>query len=910
MGTFAADNDALAPAVQELRRVIGVPRDAAHIEPSVHIARHRQVFHRSAAQPAEQTDIICRSKAFAIIIASPRNTQAPDGVAAAVKGAGVGLLLAADGIHPAGRLAGSRCVTAIRVERTAVHDDVAGQHGAQVSPAVPVHLHPEQLQLLPAADPAGILLRAAARRVAGHRRPVRPDPDALIDHLALVHTVIIDPCQEGVSLLVRALRHHGEEVLAQHLPRIVLAVRLICQRMLFPQEGDAGLAAVPFPGIFLADDRAEDDLYRLVKITAADRAAHQGASASAAIVAITRHLTVECAAGDGAAVRHSTRERAALDGAAVQHFVLERTVLDGAAHLVYHQALERTVLDGALALHRIGKHAVLDAAVAVHRAIEITAADNSGFLRAIARSAAHLAPERAALNGAVVLHLVLERTVLDGAALPVRHLTRKRTAADGALVLHRLGERGGAGSPLAPGDGPLARHLAADGATVGVQVALEGHAHVDLRIAADGKGAPAENMLLAGAARRGDRTAADGHVTAEADAAAQRFLAAVADGAAAPDSAVLHDEHAVVADTAAHAAGHAACNGAAVHDERTVLSAAAAVDLHTAAVAVAFSIAACDAAVDAGALIHLEAAVNTDTHTAAAAAAACGGIDSLTAHDAAALHNECAVLHVHTAAAAGAAAGNDAAVDSLCAARLIQHPQLRRIGRKAVRRCGPAVHHRQLPAAGDLEYAAAAVHLQHIAVQVKGKLTPDLQRCRKLHILRQPDAHRAVGQRIPQRLLRVRRHKVDAPLPCQGQRLRHRCAEVVLFRAVVPAVKEVAVPVLRGIGGVFADAHHLLGVHRLPDLIGHRMSANLAAFVDDPLIESTAADHARRFVGHLAPEHTAADTRRLRRAVLAAVGHLSVERAAAASDPRSKAGVDVLHIAQKRAAVDSTAVLV
>ena len=227
-----------------------------------------------------------------------------------------------------------------------------------------------------------------------------------------------------------------------------------------------------------------------------------------------------------------------------------------------------------------------------------------------------------------------------------------------------------------------------------------------------------------------------------------------------------------------------------------------------------------------------------------------------------------------------------------------------------MRRCGPAVHHRQLPAAAELEHAAAAGHLQHIAVQIKGKLTPDFQRCRKLHIRRQPDAHRAVGQRIPQRLLRVRRHKVDAPLPRQGQRLRHRCAEVVLFRAVVPAVKEVAVPVLRGIGGVFADAHHLLGVHRLPDLIGHRMSADLAALVDDPLIESTAADHARRFVGHLAPEHTAADTRRLRRAVLAAVGHLSVERAAAASDPRSKAGVDVLHIAQKRAAVDSTAVLV
>ena len=58
IGALAADNDALVPAVQELRRVIGVPRDAAHIEPSVHIARHRQVFHRGPAQLTEQAGMI------------------------------------------------------------------------------------------------------------------------------------------------------------------------------------------------------------------------------------------------------------------------------------------------------------------------------------------------------------------------------------------------------------------------------------------------------------------------------------------------------------------------------------------------------------------------------------------------------------------------------------------------------------------------------------------------------------------------------------------------------------------------------------------------------------------------------------------------------------------------------------
>ena len=627
-------------------------------------------------------------------------------------------------------------------------------------------------------------------------------------------------------------------------------------------------------------------------------------------MALTRHHALERTAGDGSAVRHFTLEHTVLDSALVRHLLLERAALDGAAHLVHHRARKRAAADGALALHSTGKHAVLDAAVALHMAIERAVADNSGFLRAIARSTAHRALERAALDGALVRHLLLERTALDGAALLVRHLSLEHTVLDGAAALHRLGERGGAGRSLASGDGPHSRYLAADGAAVGVQVALEVHARLDLRIAADGERLSADDMQLAVIRCRDLRLAADGRAAAEVNAAAHRFLAAVADGAAAPDSAVLHDEHAVVADTAAHAAGHAACNGAAVHDERTALPAAAAVDLHTAAAAVAFSIAACNATVDAGILIHLEAAVNTDTHTTAAAAAARVGIDGLTAHDAAALHNERAVLHVHTAAAVGAAAGNDAAVDSLCTARLIQHPQLRRIGRKAVRRCGPAVHHRQLSAAAELEHAAAAGHLQHIAVQIKGKLTPDLQRCRKLHVLRQPDAHRFLRQCLPQRLLRADILKINAPLPRQGQVTRHLRAEIVLFRTVVPAVKGIAVPVFLGIGGVFAGAHHLPGVHRLPDLIGHRMSADLAAFVDDPLIERTAADHARLLVYHLAPERTASDARRLRRAVLAAVGHFSVECAAAASDPRSKIGVDVLHIAQERAAVDSTAVLV
>ena len=797
-----AHNDALVPAVQDGRPGISIPRDAAHIGPSVHIARHRQVFHRGALQPAEQPgriNCILNSGINDIFIAA---AQTPDGVAAAVKGAGVGPLLAADGIQIVDRLTGSRCVTAIRVKRTAVDHDVVGQHGAQVGPAEPVHLQSEQQQLLHAADPAGILLRAAARCVAGHRCPVLVGRVALVDHLTVMLTALIEPAQESMPLLVRTLRHHGEKVLAQHLPRIGLAVRLIRQNVLLLP------LVVPchFPvAVPLTDDGTVDDLYRLilVKAAAADRAAHQGAFASAAAPALTRHLTVECTAGDGAAVLHRARKRASLDGALVRHRVLKRTVLDGAAHLVHHRARKRAAADGALALHSTGKHAVLDAAVA----------------------------------------------------------------------LHLFGERGGACRSLASDDALLVRHLAVDGAAVCVQDALEIYAHIDPCIAADGKRAPAaEDMLLfALGSFCGDRAAADGRDAAEADAAAVAFF--IADRDAVPDDAALHDEHAVVADTAALFAGYAAFDGAAVHDEPAALLPSA-VDLHTAAAAVACSIAACDTAVDTGTRIHLEAALIADMHTAAAAAGV--GIDNLAAYDAAALHDEGTVLYVYTAAAVGAAAIDNAAVDSLCAARLIQHPQMVCIWLKFVFLRGVAVHHRQLPDfagffVADHKHAAVDGLRQHLAVQIQCDLVCDLQRALgQLDIIRQPDTRLFLRQRIPQLCLAAD-HCIACELPFrrQGDVFRNGLLEVIC-RSVSfePAVKGVVGLARLGAGlpRHRAALQKMLGVHRAvrhvrhSDLAGKRDTGADGAVIQHiaRLLERAAFNASALVVGHTAGKSGAA----------------------------------------------------
>ena len=849
-----AHNDALVPAVQDGRPGISIPRDAAHIGPSVHIARHRQVFHRGALQPAEQPgriNCILNSGINDIFIAA---AQTPDGVAAAVKGAGVGPLLAADGIQIVDRLTGSRCVTAIRVKRTAVDHDVVGQHGAQVGPAEPVHLQSEQQQLLHAADPAGILLRAAARCVAGHRCPVLVGRVALVDHLTVMLTALIEPAQESMPLLVRTLRHHGEKVLAQHLPRIGLAVRLIRQNVLLLP------LVVPchFPvAVPLTDDGTVDDLYRLilVKAAAADRAAHQGAFASAAAPALTRHLTVECTAGDGAAVLHRARKRASLDGALVRHRVLKRTVLDGAAHLVHHRARKRAAADGALALHSTGKHAVLDAAVA----------------------------------------------------------------------LHLFGERGGACRSLASDDALLVRHLAVDGAAVCVQDALEIYAHIDPCIAADGKRAPAaEDMLLfALGSFCGDRAAADGRDAAEADAAAVAFF--IADRDAVPDDAALHDEHAVVADTAALFAGYAAFDGAAVHDEPAALLPSA-VDLHTAAAAVACSIVACDTAVDTGTRIHLEAALIADMHTAAAAAGV--GIDNLAAYDAAALHDEGTVLYVYTAAAVGAAAIDNAAGNGLVAG-IIPFPQMACvIGLKLVHRSGVAVHHRQLPAfagffVADHKHAVAAGLFQHLVVQIQCDLVCDLQRALgQLDIIRQPDTRLFLRQHIPQLCLAA-----DLCIACelpfcrQGDVFCNGLLEVIC-RSVSfePAVKGVVGLARLGAGLPRRRAvlRKMLGVHRAvrhvrhSDLAGKRDTGVDGAVTQHitRLLERAAADGAVHMFRHLALERAAGDSAALDAHITlkyaAGDGGLSldahVQPEIAAADGAAFAG----HLVFKRAAADNT----
>ena len=130
------------------------------------------------------------------------------------------------------------------------------------------------------------------------------------------------------------------------------------------------------------------------------------------------------------------------------------------------------------------------------------------------------------------------------------------------------------------------------------------------------------------------------------------------------------------------------------------------VTIHTAAVF------ARPAAHDAAAL-QREFAVPFDIHTAAASAGPA-------AHDAAALQREFAVpFDIHTAAVLRVAAGDNAAGDGLFAA-VIQRPHA--VAAHSERMCpvvGAGVLYRQVALAFHPEHAAAAGHLQHIAVQIK-----------------------------------------------------------------------------------------------------------------------------------------------------------------------------------------------
>ena len=214
-------------------------------------------------------------------------------------------------------------------------------------------------------------------------------------------------------------------------------------------------------------------------------------------------------------------------------------------------------------------------------------------------------------------------------------------------------------------------------------------------------------------------------------------------------------------------------------------------------------------------------------------------------------------------------------MDGLCAARLIQHPQLRRIGRKAVRRCGPAVHHRQLSAffgffAADHKHAVGAGLLQHLAVQVQCDLVCDLQRALgQLDIIRQPDAHRFLRQCLPQRLLRIDISKsCDPPFRRQGQIVRHLCAEVICLPVrCAPAVKSISV-----FGGVIGLPRHrtflqkMLGVHRAVRHVRHsNLPGELDAGVDGAviqhiarLLERAAFNASALVVGHTAGKSGAA----------------------------------------------------
>ena len=377
--------------------------------------------------------------------------------------------------------------------------------------------------------------------------------------------------------------------------------------------------------------------------------------------------------------------------------------------------------------------------------------------------------------------------------------------------------------------------------------------------------------------RRGDlRITADGRAAVEPNAAAAPFRAADADRAAVLNAAAPHDEHTVVADTAASAAGHAALDGAAVHEERAVLLLAVAVYLHGGAVTAVTAVAvylACGAAVDTGAVIHLEAAVFVDEHTAAAAAAALG-LNGPAAHDAAAPHDKGTVLHSHTAAFFGAAAIDNAAGNGVLARRAVRQQRPQAVCALSEAPCGfvfrvHRVHHRQLSAAVDHKHAAAAGHFQHMVVQIEDKLARNVQRAFDVDIIRQPDARLAGAQLVPQFFLRVDiSESCDPPLPCQGQVIRHLCAEVkCLSVGGIPAVKSIAV-----FGGVTGLPRHraflqkMLGVHRAVHHVRHSdLTGELDAGVDGAVIQHIARllkcaafDASALVVGHTAGKSGAA----------------------------------------------------
>ena len=164
---------------------------------------------------------------------------------------------------------------------------------------------------------------------------------------------------------------------------------------------------------------------------------------------------------------------------------------------------------------------------------------------------------------------------------------------------------------------------------------------------------------------------------------------------------------------AAAISSNAARNAAVAHDESASLF-----HIHTAAAGMS-SNAACNAA--AG---HGEG--STHIHTAATT--------GRTAYDIAAGHGEGAAGYNYHAAAIiiigiGVAAGDDAAVDSVRAAGLVQYPEFCAVvNPELVRGTGVAVRQRQIAAVFDLNHSAGDGHFQHVAVQVEGNFTADRQR--------------------------------------------------------------------------------------------------------------------------------------------------------------------------------------
>ena len=214
---------------------------------------------------------------------------------------------------------------------------------------------------------------------------------------------------------------------------------------------------------------------------------------------------------------------------------------------------------------------------------------------------------------------------------------------------------------------------------------------------------------------------------------------------------------------------------------------------------------------------HGERAFFSYVHTAAPRLKGGGG---RTAHDIAALHGElAAALHVHAAAvnrcpdAAARAAVDNTTLDGLCAVLFIPHPQAVIVGGELMLRIGSAVSDGQVYAFFHLN----AVHFQHIAVQVDGKVSGHPHGLAVVNVV----LHRETAADV-QRFIKVAGHRSLSGGARRHRRRGHRQLRLSLYKFPHRLLRLPRLLLLLRVAGLFALPGLLLrvaGLFALPGLL-------------------------------------------------------------------------------------------